>query len=113
MDPVKSTHFYETFRTAEDLWVNAYNPTILNIFQSNMDIQLNGSKYGAAAYVCAYINKSEPMGLRQAIADAFASMKQIQPISQKLFSLGNIILTHRELSAQEVAYITFGLPLVQ
>ena len=54
LDPVKTTHFYETFRTAEDLWVNAYNPTILKIFQSNMDIQLIGSKYGAAAYVCAY-----------------------------------------------------------
>ena len=53
------------------------------------------------------------MGLRETIADAFASMKQTQPISEKLFSFGNTILTHRELSAQEAAHITFGFPLVQ
>ncbi|XP_062577044.1 uncharacterized protein LOC134238944 [Saccostrea cucullata] len=113
MDPAHATNFYETKRSENDIWVNAYNPEILKIFQSNMDIQLIGSKYGAAAYICAYISKAEPMNLKEEIAKSLNAMSSAETISRKLFKLGNVLLTHREMSAQEATYIVCSIPLVQ
>jgi hypothetical protein len=41
-------------RAENDQWVNAYNTKLLKAWGANMDIQMVGSEYGAALYVCMY-----------------------------------------------------------
>ena len=51
-DPGSAARFYVTKRNESDKWINAYNPILLKAWQANMDIQMVGSQYGAAMYVC-------------------------------------------------------------
>jgi len=44
--------FYDTRRISNDVWVNAYNPVILQHWRANMDIQLVGNAESCALYVC-------------------------------------------------------------
>ena len=62
--------FYETVRTEEDVYINAYNPTLLQRWRANMDIQMVGAAQGLAYYVCSYIAKAEPDDLKDALAKA-------------------------------------------
>ncbi|KAI8519366.1 hypothetical protein Bbelb_026230 [Branchiostoma belcheri] len=113
VDPNRSAQFYVTKRTQQDIWINAYSPTLLLHMQSNMDIQMIGSKYGAAYYACMYISKAEPENLQAAI---FASLSHLPPDSTKrtrLAQIGNTVLSHRLVSAQEVGYRLAHLPLIR
>ena len=46
--------FYEIKRRRVDSYINAYNPTVLQHWQANMDIHVIGNAESAAYYVCAY-----------------------------------------------------------
>ena len=76
-----------------------------------MDIQLIGFVYGTAAYVCSYMCKSESEEIRKAIRDALESLPPRATARKRLSKVGNTMLTHRELSAQEAAYRLCHLPL--
>ena len=69
-----------------------------------MDIQLIGSVYGMAAYVCSYTCKSESEEVRKAIQDTSESLPPQASTRKRLSKIGNTMLTHCELSAQEAAY---------
>ena len=69
-----------------------------------MDIQLIGSVYGTAAYVCSYMCKGESEEVRKAIREALESLPTQASSRKRLSKVGNTMLTHRELSAQEAAY---------
>ena len=76
-----------------------------------MDIQLIGSVYGTAAYVCSYMCKGESEEVRKAIREALESLPTQASSRKRLSKVGNMMLTHRELSAQEAAYRLCHLPL--
>ena len=57
--------FYELKRSTSSGYINAYNPTILDHWQANMDIQIVGNAQSAAYYVCAYLCKSEPESIEK------------------------------------------------
>lgn len=63
--------FYESKRSPQARYVNAYNPVILRHWRANMDIQLICNAESAAYYVCAYICKSEPDDLKNALGKLF------------------------------------------
>ena len=69
-----------------------------------MYIQLSGSLYGTAAYVCSYMCKSVSEEVRKAIRDAMESLPPRATARKRLSKVGNTMLTHHELSAQEAAY---------
>ena len=48
--------------------------------ERNMDIQMVGSEYGAAMYVCMYVSKSEPERLKYALHD---TLQNIPPDASK------------------------------
>ena len=75
INPIASKSFYETRRKAEEAWVNPYNPTILQAWQANMDIQFVGSVFAIALYVCSYVCKAEPARLRKAVNDIINKLK--------------------------------------
>ena len=76
-----------------------------------MDIQVVGSVYGAALYVTHYICKDESQVLKQVIAEQLASLQQDATIKQRLRKIGNTLLSHRQLSQQEAAFLVAGLHL--
>ena len=57
-DPYLRGRFYETKRTEQEQYVNAYNPYLLRKWRANMDIQLVCSANGLAYYVCIYMAKA-------------------------------------------------------
>lgn len=112
-DEGNPSRFYVTKRTPSDCMINAYNSDILKIWRANMDIQLIQGVYGVAMYICTYICKSEPQGLKLAITKALDALPENSSQRKYLHTIGSVVLSHREISAQEVAYRMINLPLVE
>ena len=93
--------------------MNAYNPTLLKAWQANMDIQMVGSEYGAAMYVCMYVSKSEPERLKHALHDTLQNIPPNASQRKRLSMIGATVLTHRQVSAQEAIYRLGGFPLIR
>ena len=91
--------------------VNPYNEHLLRAWRANMDVQVVGSVYGAALYVTHYICKDESQVLKQVIAEQLASLQQDATVKQQLRKIGNTLLSHRQLSQQEAAFLVAGLHL--
>lgn len=62
-------------RRQQDMWINNYNPTLLRLWQGNMDIQPCGSNEAIAFYIAKYVGKSEPQQLATGVNEA---IKEIQ-----------------------------------
>lgn len=69
--------FYETERTTDDCYINAFNPVILN-----MDKQVIGNCESAAYYVCAYLCKAEPENLKFELSKIINILNQMPVLSQ-------------------------------
>ena len=110
-DPGNKSRFYVLKRSEGEENCNPYNAPLLKAWKANMDIQLIGSVYGTAAYVCLYMCKSESEEFRKAIRDTLESLPPRATARKRLSKVGNTMLTHRELSAQEAAYRLCHLPL--
>ena len=52
---------------------------ILTHWQPNMDIQVIGNAQSAAYYVCAYLCKSEPEDLKQALSQLITNISENTP----------------------------------
>jgi len=105
-NPRNRGRFYETARTIDDQYVNAYNDVILRRCRANMDIQIVSGSHGLAYYVCSYIAKAEPDDLKQALGKVIqdvSSQPQAYSLKRKLYTIGNTVLKSRRLSAQEAA----------
>ena len=91
-NPIASKSFYETKRNPEEAWVNPYNPTILQAWQANMDIQFVGSVFAIALYVCSYVCKAELARLKKA---AINKLKTNCGLSERkqISKLGTVILS--------------------
>lgn len=96
--------FYELKRSKSDLYINAYNPVILEHWHANMDIQIIGNAQSAAYYVCADICKSEPEDLKFALKSVIENFPENATQKQKMLKMGCCVLKSRRLSAQEAAY---------
>lgn len=95
-DPGSAAQFYVTKRNECDQWVNAYNPTLIRAWQANMDIQMVGSEYGAAMYVCMYVSKSEPERLKYALHDTLQNIPPDASQCKRLSMIGTTVLTYRQ-----------------
>ena len=76
-----------------------------------MDIQVAGSVYGAAMYVTHYICKDKSQVLKHAIAEQLANLPANATARDRLRKIGNTLLSHRQLSQQEAAFLLAGLHL--
>ena len=72
-----------------------------------------GSEYGAAMYVCMYVSKSEPERLKYALHDTIQNIPSDASQRKRLSMIGATVLTHRQVSLQEVVYRLGGFPLVR
>ena len=76
IDVGNKARFYVLRRAQGAEMINPYNPSLLRAWGANMDIQMVGSVYGAAEYVCHYMCKDEPQQLRQLIATNLDKLPQ-------------------------------------
>ena len=67
-----------------------------------MDIQLIQGVFGVAMYICTYICKSEPQGLKLAITKAVEALPETCSQRKRVHTIGSTVLSHRQISAQEV-----------
>ena len=110
-DGGNKARFYVIKREPGAEMVNPYNKHLLRAWRANMDVQVVGSVYGAALYVTHYICKDESQALKQVIAERLASLQQDATVKQRLRKIGNTLLSHRQLSQQEAAFLVAGLHL--
>lgn len=104
--PSNRGRFYETVRSENDIYVNAYNEVILKRWRANMDIQVVSSSHGLAYYVCSYIAKAEPDDLKGALGKVLQDISknpQGYSLKRQMYLIGNCVLKSRRLSAQEAA----------
>lgn len=98
-------------REAKDCWVNPYNPALLHAWNGNMDIQFILDPYSCIMYIMSYITKAEKeLGELIKAAQREARQNNEEAI-QGLRKLGNVYLTHREISVMEAVYRVCGLKL--
>merc|ERR1711955_200376 len=98
-------------RNCNELFINNYNPKILNDDPSNQDIQIIAGEeaaYAVATYTAKYISKDE--------SGQSKMLKRIEEDSRisgdstdlKLKKLGKVLEDTREVSMQEVIFRLFG-----
>lgn len=91
--------------------VNAYQPEILNLFQSNIDFQFILDVYSCAHYVVNYLSKSHA-GMSKLLYDIGKEIEKGNlELKEKLKMLSNAFLNASEFSAQEAAYYLLSLPI--
>ena len=98
-------------REPGECFINNYNPSVMLVWQANMDIQFMLNAYACIMYVASYIMKTErSMGelLKRVAAEA-----RIDELKYQLRKVGSAFLTHREVSAQEAVYRILSLPMKQ
>ena len=98
-------------REVKDIFINAYNKQVMNLFKSNMDLQICIDPYAAGQYILNYVNKAEAgtTKLARAINEETTSLKQIE----KLHALASVLDKNREVSIQEAIYRLMGLQMTR
>ena len=97
-------------RTAEEAYINNYNPIILRAWQANMDIQYVTNINAVVNYILCYVTKPEK-DIGELLKSTLKEMPENCTPRERLKRVGNVLMNARELSAQEAAYRAVGLPL--
>lgn len=98
-------------RAPKDCRLNAYNPKILSLMRSNMDIQFVLDPYACIGYIVDYINKSS-RGLSLMLHTWLQEFKKGDSgLRKQLKGLANVFWNGSEVSAQEAAWIRLRLPM--
>ena len=100
-------------RTIEDIFINNCHPKILKIWEANMDIQPVGSMFGVAYYIAKYCSKEESHEIRKCTKEAINMVQKSskKDLNSNIHKACRNIMSHRERSAQEAAYVLCGLKL--
>ncbi|XP_055845331.1 uncharacterized protein LOC129911529 [Episyrphus balteatus] len=98
-------------RNSLEVAINSYNKDVLNLFESNIDVQFVLEEYGIANYIVNYISKVDA-GLSKLLRDAASDINQgHKNIKDKFRNIANVFLNSNLMSAQEAAYHVLSLPL--
>src|SRR5699024_5735700 len=95
----------ELKRSSNERMVNNYNPKLLRLVGSNMDIQSVGMGLGIAFYIAKYASKDEPETVSEKVAETINRI-QNEPntdIAKKLFKSCMATFRQREVSGCETA----------
>ena len=98
-------------RECKDVFINNYNPRILQDDQSKHDIQIIAGKEGAyacAVYAARYLSKDEEGQSKFLRTIEQESLKLGDSTEKKLQKLGQVLEDAREISMQEVIFRLFG-----
>lgn len=98
-------------RNPSESWTNQYNKYLLDGWNANIDLQFVVNAYSCIAYILSYISKkeSEEGALRKA-AQKDAREGNADAVKE-LRSIGQVYVTHREVSIMEAIWRGAGMKL--
>ena len=98
-------------RKTDEIAINAYNPIILILIQSNMDLQNVLDAYVAVFCMVNYVTKIEA-GLSIILKEASDDIENGNlDLKQKFRKIANTFINGNVLTAQEAVYHALSLPL--
>jgi DNA replication protein DnaC len=98
-------------RPPDSINVNPYNPTVLQAWSANHDIQFITNAYACAMYIVSYISKGQ-RGLSELLRRACKEAKETgSDIRQQVKIMGNNFSRSLEVSAQEAVYLALQMSL--
>lgn len=107
----KFSIFYE--RRSCEVDINTYNMTILNLMESNVDLQLVLDEYGVAAYIVDYIAKGEA-GLSKGLKDLQTELdKENRNLKERMRCIMNKFLNGHIMSTSEAVYHCLGTSITE
>jgi len=96
-------------RQPSERWINQYNPSILQTWQANHDLQFILNPEACIMYVTSYMTKSERA--TSELLNKVAQENKDSELKSKLRKVGSAFLQNREVSSQEAAFRLLSLPL--
>ena len=98
-------------RDLRSLFVNNFNPKLMQLQPANHDIQYCADPYSVAQYVTGYLTKNESgmSALLKKVDEEFKSLPEIEKIKK----FASVLDKHREVSIQECVYRLLGLPMAK
>ncbi|XP_054717389.1 uncharacterized protein LOC129226785 [Uloborus diversus] len=98
-------------RNVDEILINNYNPKIMDLMQSNMDIQFILNGYAVGAYLVDYVNKAN-RGLSKSLRLCIEQTKEgNSSLRNKLKTVTNTFINTVEITAQEAAWSLLELPM--
>jgi hypothetical protein len=91
--------------------INNYNPHLLKAWRANMDIQYILDPYACIMYVTSYLCKAEK-NMSELLRKVSRECLD-REIRDTLRQVGNVFLTHREVSAPFATYLSCGMPITE
>lgn len=99
---------YNLPRTADEAYINDYNPAVLLAWNGNMDLQFVGEKSALLnLYVTKYTTKSE----KAHSTDLFDQINSTKSLASRLYNVGLRALSHRECGSLEASDTLLSIPL--
>ena len=96
-------------RKPSESYINFYNKDIIKAWEANMDLQFITNTYSCVAYITSYMLKSE--GAMSEVLEKVVQDNAGDPQKTLMKKVGQAFLNNREVSAQECAIRSLGLPL--
>ena len=98
-------------RSLRSLFINNYNPFLMELIQANHDLQFIGDPYSVAQYACGYLTKAEAgmSALLKKIDEEYSYFPEIEKVKKIAACLDK----HREVSIQEAVYRLLGLTMAK
>ena len=80
---VQGTAMLVLKREVKDIFINAFNIRIMQLFKANHDLQICIDPYAAAQYICGYLTKNESgmSKLLRAVNEETNDMKQMEKLN--------------------------------
>jgi len=98
-------------RNSTEVAINSYNPVILSLFESNIDLQFVFDDYAVANYVVNCMCKCES-GLSTLLREVAHDISNGHTTPREKFrKIANVFINSNLMSAQEAAYHCLSLPL--
>nr|XP_029712552.1 intracellular protein transport protein USO1-like [Aedes albopictus] len=93
--------------------INTYNRIILNLMESNVDLQLVVDEYAVASYIVDYVAKGEA-GLSKGLKDLQTELdKGDRNLQDRLRCIMNKFLNGHVISTSEAVYHCLGTPITE
>lgn len=98
-------------RSSLEVGINCYNTDMLNLFESNVDIQFVVNEYAVASYIVNYLSKPEA-GLFKLMREAAEEFKDgNKSLREKIRKISNVFNNATTMSAQEAVYLSLSMPI--
>ncbi|XP_035219454.1 uncharacterized protein LOC118192571 [Stegodyphus dumicola] len=98
-------------RYVKEIMINNYSPKIINLMQSNMDIQFILNGYACVAYMVDYINKSQ-RGMSKLLRQCIEELRKVNhTLQENLNQVANKFINASEVNAQEAAWSLLELSM--